>query len=148
MYDHLLVSTDGSDGVASAIDHAIDAAVRYDAVLHVLYVVDENVYGAYSGDEFVHESEGAERSLRETGHEAVKAVAEQAASADVETTTAVRYGTPYEEIVDYATDNDIGLVVVGNRHRSGEYRQLLGSTSERVAQLLTIPVTIVTEQAN
>jgi len=43
MYDNVLLPTDGSVGVDRAIDHAIDAADRYDATLHVLYVVDSDV---------------------------------------------------------------------------------------------------------
>ncbi len=145
MYDRLLFPTDGADGLDTAVDHAIDAAERYDATLHVLHVVDEGIYNAYPGDEYVHESEGAEQSLREEGEAAVAAVAEEAADAGVATATEVAYGTPYEQIVQYVETNGIDLVVVGNRRQSGEYRQLLGSTSERVARLVDVPVTIVHE---
>jgi len=47
-----------SPGVNRAIEHAIDAAQRYDAELHVLYVVDADAYSSYPGDEYVHEFEG------------------------------------------------------------------------------------------
>ena len=38
MYDQLLLPVDTSAGVDQAIDHAIDAATRYEATLHVLFV--------------------------------------------------------------------------------------------------------------
>lgn len=53
MYDRLLLPTDMSPGV----DHAIDAAQRYDGELHVLYVVDSEAYSSYPSDEYVHEFE-------------------------------------------------------------------------------------------
>ena len=67
MYDRILLPTDGSKGVDRAIDHAVDAADRYGATLHVLYIVDSDIVNAYSGDEFVDGSEGAEETLEELG---------------------------------------------------------------------------------
>lgn len=143
MYDRILLPTDGSESTETAIDHAIDAAQRYDAELHVLYVIDEEVYTVYSGDEFVHEFEGAERTLEQTGESAVSAVSDAAENAGVTVVTAVERGVPHEEILAYIDTYDIGLAVLGNRERSQEYRQLLGSVCIRTVQLADIPVTIV-----
>jgi nucleotide-binding universal stress UspA family protein len=143
MYDHVLLPTDGSAGVDRAIDHAIDAADRYDATLHVLYVVDSDVVNAYSGDEFVDGAEGAEETLEETGREAVDAVAARAREAGVETTTAVRYGVPHEEILRYAEEAGVDLTVMGSKTRSGSYRRMLGSVTERVSRQSPGPVSIV-----
>lgn len=145
MYDRILLPTDGTDNTRNAVEHAIDAAKRYDADLHLLYVVDESIYGAYTGDEFVHESEGVEQTLREEGEEALASVKEQAQSADVNVETAIRDGIPHEAIVEYIDNNDIELAVLGSKQQSGEYRRLLGSVSERVARLTRIPITIVKE---
>jgi len=143
MYDNVLLPTDGSVGVDRAIDHAIDAADRYDATLHVLYVVDSDVVNAYSGDEFVDGAEGAEETLEETGREALDAVAERARDAGVETVTALRYGVPHEEILRYADEEDVDLTVMGSKTRSGDYRRMLGSVTERVSRQSPGPVSIV-----
>ena len=143
MYERILLPTDASVGVDRAIGHAIDAAGRYDAELHVLYVVDADTYGSYPGDEYVHEFEGLESALERAGRDAVETIAERAAEADVPVTTEVRHGTPHEEILRYAEDADVGLTVVGSKNRSGEYRRLLGSVAERVARMSERPVTIV-----
>jgi len=81
-------------GVDRAIDHAIDAAERYGATLHVLYVVDSDVVNAYSGDEFVDGSEGASETLEERGREALDEVASHAADAGVDVVTELVYGVP------------------------------------------------------
>ena len=143
MYDHVLLPTDGSPGVDRAIDHAIDAADRYDATLHVLYVVDSDVVNAYSGDEFVDGAEGAEETLEETGREALDAVATRAREAGVETETTLRYGVPHEEILRYVEEADVDLTVMGSKTRSGDYRRMLGSVTERVSRQSTAPVSIV-----
>ncbi len=143
MYDSILLPTDASAGMDRAIEHAIDAATQYDATLHVLYVVDADTYGSYSGDEYVHEFEGLESALEQAGEEAIEEIVAAADAAGIETETVLRHGVPHEEILAYADEVDIGLTVIGSKHRSGEYRRLLGSVAERVARMAERPVTVV-----
>jgi nucleotide-binding universal stress UspA family protein len=143
MYDRILLPTDGSKGVDRAIDHAVDAANRYDATLHVLYIVDSDIVNAYSGDEFVDGSEGAEETLEEVGREALEAVAAHATDAGVEVVTDLVFGVPHEEILHYIEREDIDLTVMGSKTRSGDYRRMLGSVTERVSRQSVSPVSIV-----
>lgn len=143
MTERILLPTDGTPGTDRAIEHAIDVADRDDASLHVLYVVDAEAYGSYSGDEYVHEFEGLEAALERTGRAAVDEIVDTATDAGIEATGVVRHGTPHEEILEYVDEADIDLVVVGSKRRSGEYRRLLGSVADRVARLSAVPVTIV-----
>ena len=143
MYDRILLPTDGDTSTTNATRHAVDLAAATGATLSVLYVVDEDVFGAYPGDEYVHEHEGAESGLEEAGQEALDAAAELAEAADVTVETAMRYGHPHEEILDYVADTGTDLVVMGTKSRSGEYRQLLGSVTDRVVRLCDVPVTVV-----
>lgn len=143
MYDRILLPTDGSEGVDRATDHAIDAANRYDATLHVLYVVDSDVVNAYSGDEFVSGAEGAEETLRDAGEAALEAVAEQAEAADVDVVTQMVHGVPHEAILRYVDDEEIDLTVMGSKTRPGDYRRMLGSVTERVSRQSVAPVSIV-----
>lgn len=143
MYDRILLPTDMSPGVDRAIDHAIDAAQRYDAELHVLYVVDAEAYSSYPGDEYVHEFEGLEKALEQAGQDAVETIADRAESTGIETESVIRHGVPHAEILEYMDENDIGLTVLGSKNRSGEYRRLLGSVTERVANMAERPITIV-----
>ncbi|MCU4750898.1 universal stress protein [Halobacteria archaeon AArc-curdl1] len=143
MYDRLLLPTDMSPGVDRAIDHAIDAAQRYDAELHVLYVVDSDAYSSYPGDEYVHEFEGLEKALEQAGQDAVEEITDRAKDEGVETEPIIRHGVPHAEILHYMDEANIDLTVIGSKNRSGEYRRLLGSVAERVANMAERPVTIV-----
>ncbi|MCU4924935.1 universal stress protein [Halobacteria archaeon AArc-dxtr1] len=143
MYDRLLLPTDMSPGVDQAIEHAIDAAQRYDAELHVLYVVDSEAYSSYPGDEYVHEFEGLEKALEQAGQDAVEETTDRAENEGVETESVIRHGVPHAEILYYMDEADIDLTVIGSKNRSGEYRRLLGSVAERVANMAERPVSIV-----
>ena len=143
MHDRILLATDGTVASDEAVTHAITLAEVHDAVLHVLYVVDEDVVTAYSGDEYVDEAEGPEHGLEEHGEETLADVRERAAAANVDVETALRHGRPAETIVGYADDHDVDLLVLGTKRRPDEYRTLLGSVTDRVLRLTTRPATVV-----
>jgi nucleotide-binding universal stress UspA family protein len=143
MYDSILLATDGGVASREAERHAVDLAASHGAVLHALYVVDEAVYTAYSGDEYVDEAEGPEHGLEEEGREALAAVRERAADRGVETVDAMRHGEPADVVVSYADDRAVDLVVLGTRRRPTEYRALLGSVTDRVLRLTGRPALVV-----
>ena len=143
MYDRILLSTDGSVASERAEAHALDLAAAHGAVLHVLYVVDEDVVTAYSGDEYVDEAEGPEHGLEERGEETLSALRQRASEAGVDVETAMHHGRPAETIVAYANDHDADLLVLGTKRRPDEYRALLGSVSDHVLRLTTRPATVV-----
>lgn len=143
MYDRILLSTDGSAASDEAESHAIALADATDATLHVLYVIDEDVVNAYSGDEYVDAAEGPEHGLEEHGEEALAGIRAEAADTGVELVDVMRHGRPAETIVDYADENDVDLLVLGTKRRPEEYRTLLGSVTDRVLRLTTRPATVV-----
>jgi len=143
MYDRILLSTDGSVASDEAETHAIELAAAHDADLHALYVVDETVYAAYSGDEYVDEAEGPEHGLEEHGEETLADLRARTNDADVDCTTAMRHGRPSNVIVDYADEVDADLLVLGTKRRPDEYRALLGRVTDRVLRLTERPSVVV-----
>lgn len=129
MYDRILLSTDGTVASERAEAHALDLAAANDAVLHVLYVVDEDVVTAYSGDEDVDEAEGPEHVLEEHEEEMLSELRRRASEAGVEFETAIQHGCPAEIIVEYADDHDADLFVLRTKRRPEEHRALLGSVT-------------------
>ncbi|WP_335998826.1 universal stress protein [Halorientalis halophila] len=137
MYDSILVPTDGSDAARAAVDHAIDHAERYDATLHVLYVIEAPPTDeATTGDVL--------DSLEATGKRAIQEVTDQARAADVGTVEGmVAEGQPHRAILTYVEDNGIDLVVMGTHGRTGLDRYLLGSVTEKVVRTSPVPVLTV-----
>jgi nucleotide-binding universal stress UspA family protein len=149
MYDKILLSTDATVASERAEAHALDLAGATDAVLAVLYVVDEDVVTAYSGDEYVDEAEGPEHGLEERGEDTLAAIESRASEAGVDIETTIQHGDPAETIVAHADDQDADLLVLGTKRRPEEYRTLLGSVTDRVLRLTTRPTTVVkTEVTN
>jgi nucleotide-binding universal stress UspA family protein len=129
MYETLLVPTDGSDTVDRTLPHALRMATDHDATVHALYVVDQRVVKASSGDLV----EDVRADLERQGEAAVEAIAERAGEAGVDAETAVRYGTPDKEIVDYAAEADADVIVIGPHGKTPRRKvEGLGSVSDRV----------------
>lgn len=140
MYDDILVPTDGSEAVDRALDHAVRLASDHDATLHALYVVDRRIATANSGD--LHDE--VVEDLESQGETAVDAVAAAGAEAGLDVETRISYGTPNTEIVQYADDADVDVIVMSPEGKSPRERiQSLGSVSDRVADDATVPVFLI-----
>ncbi|MFC7203106.1 universal stress protein [Haloferax namakaokahaiae] len=137
MLDRILFPTDGSAGATAVLEHAIEIADLHGAVLHLLHVAPHRVSEEESGDE-------TERETRLTEGERFVADAEsRAEESAIETVAEVLSGEPYEAIIDYATSNEIDIIVMPTHGRSGLRRLLLGSTTERVVRRSEVPVLTV-----
>jgi nucleotide-binding universal stress UspA family protein len=140
MYDDILVPTDGSDGTAETVAHALDVAGRRDARVHALSVVDRRVYLSAERDQ----QDAILATLTEDAETAVETVRERAAEAGVDVTTAVRDGVPHSEILRYADEAGIDLVVIGTHGRTGRDKLVnMGSVTERVVENAVQPVLVV-----
>ncbi|WP_255169715.1 universal stress protein [Natrononativus amylolyticus] len=139
MYRSLLVGTDGSATAAEATAHAIELASHLEIPLHVVAVVETRT--AYDTD--IVEPAEATRRLHERADTALTAAAGTASDAGVSTETAVRTGVPHEELLAYADQRGVSMLVVGARGRSSFRRALLGSTADALVRLSSIPVLVV-----
>ena len=136
MYDRILVTTDGSQGAAAAVDYGLGLAEAFDAGVDALYVIDVDVGVVESGGD--DEVQALFESDERAGRHALAEIVEQVPDREVH--REVRRGAPYEEILAYATERGSDLLVVGN---SGTADQRVGSTAERVITLASAPVLAV-----
>ncbi|WP_136588791.1 universal stress protein [Salinigranum halophilum] len=140
MYDDILVPTDGSGGTDDTLTHALDIATRRGARVHALSVVDRRIYLSAARDQ----QDDILESLTESAESAVDAVETRAAGEDVETVGAVRDGVPHSEILKYADEAGIDLIVIGTHGRTGRDKLVnMGSVTERVVENATQPVLVV-----
>ncbi|WP_169302483.1 universal stress protein [Halorientalis salina] len=136
MYETVLVPTDGSETATSAVDHAIDAAQRHDATVHLLYVVDSSVANAAPG---LAMSEIKEK-LEPEGERALAELESKVEEADLETVTEMRKGTPDTEILNYIDNADADLVVMGSTGKSIRERERVGSVTDSLVRKAGVPV--------
>lgn len=142
MFDRILIPTDGSAQAKPAVEMALGLARTHGATLHVLFIVDQPTTVSGMGEGFSGLDDLLD-ALEERGHRATKAIVEQARERDIETTAAVRRGNPHDDILSYAEDNDIDVIVMGTHGRTGVKRALLGSVTENVVRHSEIPVLTV-----
>ncbi|WP_408959102.1 universal stress protein [Natrinema sp. 74] len=132
MYQDILVPTDGSDGTRRSINHGVTIADRFDATIHALSVVPEGPLGTLQTDEAI---PAADR--------AVERIEIEATREGIDVVTAVERGVPHEQILAYADDNGIDMIVMGTQGRTGLDRVLVGSVTERIVRMADVPVVTV-----
>lgn len=135
----ILFPTDFSETADHALEFARDLAAQYDACLHLLHVVRDPVSLGWPGDAagvmdpnlIVNWQEQAEQRLRELPLGGTR------------NESAVRVGHPFLEVVQYARDNRIDLIVMGTHGRGAVPHMLLGSVAEKVVRKAPCPVLTV-----
>ncbi|MEF8976418.1 MAG: universal stress protein [Halapricum sp.] len=140
MYENILFPFDGSEGAASVLHHASELAHWYDATIQVLYVADTTrdsvtVVDGHTVDVLVRK-----------GEDIVDEAAKTLETLGVSYETDVVQGNPAQTIVDYAERFDQDLVVMPTHGREGISRYLIGSVSEKVVRLSSVPVLTVSMQ--
>jgi nucleotide-binding universal stress UspA family protein len=137
MYETVLLPTDGSESMERVLDHARRIAAA-DATVHVLNVVDDRAFLT------LHEDLQADAvaELRGDGEIAVEEAATLIGEAGLRTATAVREGSPADEIIAYADEQDVDVIVMGTH--GDDFRQnMVGSVSREVVARSSTPVLTV-----
>jgi universal stress protein A len=142
LFHRIVVPTDfsGCSEEAWALTRGIAGAVGSEIVLvHVF--VEPPSYGEPSLP--VNSAWQVIESALKWVEEELEKWADAAREKGISVRTLVRTGSPYQEIVDLATDERADLVAMGTHGRSGVSRLLLGSVADRVIRLAPCPVLTV-----
>jgi len=134
--DRVLAPVDLSEQSPLIVDHAGDLAAAYDASLDLLHVIEQVAYpDAYGVDPLTMSLP----EVQERAQEALSSMAERVADvAPVNTHTMVGYAA--HDIVDFAEENEAGLIVMATHGRTGLRRFLIGSVAEKVMRKAPCPV--------
>jgi nucleotide-binding universal stress UspA family protein len=141
----ILVAVDGSDPSFNASTYAIDFAKRNGAELIVLYIVSPVPYSQFEyaniGRMKEIESIEMEKAQREVVDKVKKKATENNVS--VKTEVLIKYTSVVKEIVEYAEDNKVDMIVIGSRGVTGLKKILLGSVANGVVTYSHCPVLVV-----
>ena len=136
-YKNILYCTDFSEDAEIALVHAVDLAKRYRARLHVLHVLPSlHRYmptEAYASRPYSEIVEASPEILAKVTEEIKERYAKQVEGVEDVTWTVV-CGVAVVEIVRYAHDNDIDLIVMGAKGSSEFPMVKYGSTVENVSR--------------
>jgi nucleotide-binding universal stress UspA family protein len=140
----ILVPTDFSDTSDAALAYAKTMAARLGASLHLIHVFqDPYTLGAYAPEVYApmppEVRDGALRAAEQRLFERLDATEKRRFRGTTEVVT----GLTAKQIVKYATDRGMDLIVMGTHGRSGMAHLLLGSVAEHVVRTSQCPVLTV-----
>lgn len=139
----ILVTTDFSEFGEEAMRYACEFAETFGAQLHILHAVEPPAV-AYSefGIGYIGVQE-LEEDLKRGAEAKLNTFPEPRWQGKFEVVRAVPVGTAFVEIVRYAKENDIDLIVIGTHGRGAIAHMLMGSTAEKVVRKASCPVLTV-----
>jgi nucleotide-binding universal stress UspA family protein len=145
----ILYPTDFSTCAEHAFSHALHLAETFGADLHLLHAL------------VLHEADPGNAAHRLPSMEHLYEALEQHAESQMASATAEHGDRGFEivraqvrsisaagAVLDYASENDLDLVVMGTHGRRGLRRLLLGSVAEEVVRLAPCPVLTVPERTD
>lgn len=139
--NHLLLAVDFSDPSKRATEYACELARLFHAHLHLVHVVEPPVAMMPSPGAPLPESVLGDQEEAAKGQ--LQAWLPAESKYGFEISRRVAFGTPFVEIIRYAKENDIDLIVMATHGRSGISHLLIGSVAERVVRKAPCPVLTV-----
>ncbi|MCM3388168.1 universal stress protein [Ureibacillus chungkukjangi] len=138
MYKNILLAADGSNNALRAANEAIKiASLSNESVIDIVYVADyektkEDVLHASSADELMIERrkkiQNVEKALKDN---------------NVSYKVTILHGLPGPEIIKYANERKMDIVVIGSRGLNSLQEMVIGSVSHKVMKRVYCPVLIV-----
>lgn len=129
----LLIPYDSSSDADVALRYGLSLAQQYQAEVHFLNVIDRETDGAAAvehEDPIMMAAQGLKRAIPKEAFLWCNIV------------TAVRCGQPADEILSYATEQEIDLICMGAGGKRFSLGSLIGSTVDRVLRRAPCPVLV------
>lgn len=140
MYKRILLPFDGTAQARQALPHAIAQAEHFGAELLLLEVFapSPSVHGLEKRSK-----EWVGRYRASLARENLQDAAAGAQQRDIPVQVSVTEGHAPTEIVEFAEENGVDLIVMSTSSRSGLGRWLTGSVADRVIRGTDVPVLLV-----
>ena len=142
----ILFPTDFSKCAEQALAHTVFLAEESRAEIHVLHVITifQDQPSVVSNE--IAETKEMVKKLEDVAEKQLNKILNSHSSDDVKITTEIKRGiSAAPAILEYASDNNIDLIVMGTHGRRGLGHLLLGSAAEEVVRLAPYPVFTIRE---
>jgi nucleotide-binding universal stress UspA family protein len=138
----VLVPTDFSDGARQALRYGMSFAKEYGAELVLLHVV-ENLTVGYASDLFPVPMAEVFQEISGYAKTELAKLGEEARGRGLAVQEQVVQGKPSAEIIRFASEHEIDVIVLGTHGKGMLDQALFGSTTERVVRRAPCPVLTV-----
>jgi nucleotide-binding universal stress UspA family protein len=144
----ILLATDFSEASDAALDYARTLCDAFGATLHVLHVLEDLAAHAWTTEVYVAALPGVHEEMERQARERLEQLMTVEERARRDAVLALRNGSPFVEVVRYARDEHMDLIVLGTHGRGAIAHMLLGSVAERVVRKAHCPVLTVRQAAH
>ena len=138
LFEKILIATDGSEKNKTAIEEALRIGRGYGSTVFAVYVMDLSAFESASADVVIRDTWAVIQQEADAALDRIRTMAE---GVNLETVTLE--GKPAPEIVKFAAENNIDLIVIGTRGKRGLERLILGSVAEQVIRTAPCKVLVV-----
>jgi nucleotide-binding universal stress UspA family protein len=138
----VLVPTDFSESARHALTYGISFAREYEAELTLLHVV-ENLTVGYASDLFPVPMAEVFQEISGYAKAELAKLGTEARAKNVTVEEVVVQGKPSAEIVRFARETEVDMIVLGTHGKGVLDQALFGSTTERVVRRAPCPVLTV-----
>ena len=146
---NILCPTDFSDPSYEALKTADELAVHFGAALHIVNVVPlvpivEAPIGVESTSFNV---SSYQQELESQAKKSLRTLADQKATKGINVVTEILIGNAAGEVMRYASEKGIDLIVIATHGLSGWRRFISGSTTEQIVRQASCPVLTIRRPA-
>lgn len=139
----VLVPTDFSETSEAALKYGVALAGAFGATLHVLHIVDEPLHRSWGGYVPVASFQAAIEHLEGEARRRIEELVSKEDVATGRTVPATMWGDARDQILKYAVEHRIDLIVCGTHGRRGLDHLMMGSVTENIVRSAPCPVLTV-----
>ncbi|AYK13868.1 MAG: universal stress protein [Methanosarcina flavescens] len=140
-----MIATDGSVCSRIAANRGIELARLSGGTVYAVYVVSTEYFSSMAVD---FDRERMHEALRKEGCKAVSYINEIGELENVNVETILLEGHPADELIRYAEEEKMDIIVMGMIGRTGLDRLILGSVAEKVIRHSKVPVMVIKEKCD
>lgn len=142
----ILLPVDFTHACSSSKEYACLIAGLLNAELHVLHVLPDNLPQPATSDTWLAPTEMPHLKIVEDAETLLVSSVKNSRIDERLVHCVVRFGNAVDQIVKYADDNQIDLIVIATHGRKGLSHAIIGSVAEKVVRLAKCPVLTVHPQ--
>lgn len=149
-FKKIMIATDGSDCSRMAVDKGIELAQLSGGTIYAVYVVS-TAYLPMDGDYFMGMNpywKSIQEAWKTQGQQAVNYVKDLGEMKGINVESVLLKGNSSDELIRYAEENEMDIIVMGTLGRTGLDRLLLGSVAGNVVRHSKVPVMVVRDKCN
>jgi len=140
-----MIATDGSVCSRIAASRGIELARLSGGTVYAVYVVSTEYFSSMAVD---FDRERMYEALRKEGCKAVSYINERGELKNVNVETVLLEGHPADELIRFAEEEKMDIIVMDMIGRTGLDRLILGSVAEKVIRHSKVPVMVVKEKCD